>query len=108
MLTATLVSTNCDLCVSDISSSLSPIKQSYETLLVGVQCVRPVRHPIGPALTPWIILHAHPFSSLSLDFVELDSVKVGGQTSDSALVVVCKLTGYIVAIPVRKKGFDAV
>ena len=31
-----------------------------------------------------------------------------GHTFDSALVAVCRLTGYIVAIPVRKKGFDAV
>ena len=50
----------------------------------------------------------HPFSSLSLHFVELDAVRVGAQTFHPALVVVCRLTGYIVAIPVRKEGFDAV
>ena len=35
-------------------------------------------------------------------------MKVGGQTFDSALGVVCRLTGYIVAMPVRKKGLGAV
>ena len=48
-----------------------------------------------------------PFSSLAMDFVELDSVKVDGQNFDSALIVVCRLSGYIIAIPTRKKGLDA-
>ena len=47
------------------------------------------------------------FSSLGMDFVELDSVKVDGENFDSALIVVCRLSGYIIAIPTRKKGLDA-
>ena len=48
-----------------------------------------------------------PFSSLAMDFVELDSVKVDGQILDSALIVVCRLSGHILAIPTQKKGLDA-
>ena len=48
-----------------------------------------------------------PFSSVSMDFVELDSVKVDRQNFHSALIVVCRLSGYIIVIPTRKKGLDA-
>ena len=48
-----------------------------------------------------------PFASLAMDFVELDPIKVDGQNFDSALVVVCCLSGYVIAIPTRKRGLDA-
>ena len=50
----TLVRTNCGFCVSDAFSAQRPVKQSYETLLGSAQCVTPVGHLIGPALTHYI------------------------------------------------------
>ena len=42
-----------------------------------------------------------------MDFVQLDPVKVDGQNFNSALVVVCCLSSYVIAIPTRKRGLDA-
>ena len=40
-----------------------------------------------------------PFSSLSIDFVSVPELKVGHQQYNSIIAVVCRLTGYIVALP---------
>ena len=39
------------------------------------------------------------FHSLAMDFVDMPYAKVGGEAFDFALVVVCRLSGYIVALP---------
>ena len=49
----------------------------------------------------------YPFSSLAIDFVDLPTVKVRGQVYDIILVIVCRLTGYILPIPCLKKGLDS-
>ena len=54
-----------------------------------------------------VFIPATALSSLAMDFVELDSVKVDGQNFDSALIVVCRLSGYIRGVRTRKKGLDA-
>ena len=47
------------------------------------------------------------FHSLAMDFVDLPHVKYDGGEYDYALVVVCRLSGYIMAIPCNKKGLTA-
>ena len=49
----------------------------------------------------------YPFSSLAMDFVELPPTKFHGERFDHIMVIVCRLTGYILAIPVLKAGFTA-
>ena len=45
-----------------------------------------------------------PFISLGIDFVSLPKTVVNAQTYDYLMVVVCRLTGYILAIPTQKIG----
>ena len=42
-----------------------------------------------------------------MDFVEFTPTKFHDERFDHAIVIVCRLTGYILAIPVLKAGFDA-
>ena len=42
-----------------------------------------------------------------MDFVELPPVKVEKKVYDYAMVIVCRLSGYTMAIPFQKKGMDA-
>ena len=49
----------------------------------------------------------HVFHSLAMDFVDLPSVKYEGAEFDYALVIVCRLSGYIMALPCKKKGLTA-
>ena len=45
------------------------------------------------------------FSSLCMDFVDIELVKdTEGRQFDCCLVIVCRLSGYIVAIPCKKEG----
>ena len=48
-----------------------------------------------------------PFSSLALDFLDLKSVDVNSVQYDCCMVVVCRLTGYVLAIPCAKAGLDS-
>ena len=41
----------------------------------------------------------YPFSSISADFCKLDEVKQGAVVYDSVFVIVCRLTGYVMALP---------
>ena len=49
---------------------------------------------------------SYPFASLAMDFVSLPEVKhpETGVKVDYAMVVVCRLTGYILAIPCKQEG----
>jgi hypothetical protein len=48
------------------------------------------------------------FSSICMDFVDLPSVEgIDGRTYDYVMVVVCRLSGYVIAIPCRKLGLTA-
>ena len=40
-----------------------------------------------------------PFSSISIDFVSVPELKVGHQLYNNIMAVVCRLTGYILAVP---------
>ena len=60
-------------------------------------------HPesCGPFPVP-----SYPFASVAMDFVSLPEVKhpETGVKVDYAMVIVCRLTGYILAIPCRQEG----
>ena len=47
------------------------------------------------------------FSSLAIDFVDLPKTKVNDVVFDYAMVVVCRFTGYVLAIPTTKLGMDS-
>ena len=63
------------------------------------------RHPdtCHPAPIP-----QYPFSSVSMDFFSLPRCKheTTGEVFDYVFVIVCRLTGYILAIPCQQKGLD--
>jgi transposase InsO family protein len=52
---------------------------------------------------------SYPFASVAMDFVTLPEAKhpETGAKVDYALVIVCRLTGYILAIPCRKEGLTS-
>ena len=47
------------------------------------------------------------FASLAVDFVDLPLVKMEAEDFDCAMVIVCRLSGYVMAIPCLKKGLTA-
>ena len=47
------------------------------------------------------------FSSMCMDFSEMPTVKVKGTIYDYMMVIVCRLSGYTMAIPSRKNGLNA-
>ena len=52
---------------------------------------------------------SYPFASVAMDFVCLPEVKlleIGGKV-DYAMVIVCRLTGYILAIPCKQEGLTS-
>ena len=47
-------------------------------------------------------------SSLCMDFVDIEKCKgADGSIYDSAFVIFCRLSGYVVAIPFRKEGLTS-
>ena len=52
---------------------------------------------------------SYPFASAAMDFVSLLEVKhpETGMKVDYAMVIVCRLTGYILAIPCRQEGLTS-
>jgi len=54
-------------------------------------------------------LPEYPFASVACDLLELGPSKshVQGNKYDSVVVIVCRSTGYIIGIPVLKKGLDS-
>ena len=63
------------------------------------------RHPDACHSAP--IPH-YPFSSVTMDFFSLPRCKheATGEIFDYVYVIVCRLTGYILAIPCQQKGLD--
>ena len=47
------------------------------------------------------------FSSICIDFTEMPAVKIEGVQYDYLMVIVCRLSGYTMAVPYRKKGLTA-
>ena len=47
-----------------------------------------------------------PVTSLAVDFVSLPKSVVNGETYDYLMVVVCRLTGYILAIRTQELGLS--
>ena len=64
------------------------------------------RHPDSCKPFP---VPSYPFASVAMDFVSLREVKhpETGVKVDSALVIVCRLTGYIPAIPCGQQGLTS-
>ena len=52
---------------------------------------------------------SYPFASVAMDFVSLPEVKhpETGVKVDYAMVIVCRLTGYVLAIPCRQEGLTS-
>ena len=48
-----------------------------------------------------------PFTSLAIVFVSLPKTVINGETCDYLMVGVCRLTGYILAIPTQELGLDS-
>ena len=71
------------------------------------QCVRKKSNIRQGTLDYWPIPD-EVFSCLCMDFVDLPSCQdAEGATFDYALVIVCRLSGYVVALPCRKTGLTA-
>ena len=47
------------------------------------------------------------FSRLSIDFVDLRETESGGLKYEYCMLVVCRLSGYALAIPTTKRGLDS-
>ena len=71
------------------------------------QAVKPRRGPV-PGTMDFCPIPPDIFTSICMDFVDLEATKgMDGLPYDSALVVVCRLSGYILAIPCKKEGLNA-
>ena len=66
------------------------------------QAVKP-RRGRGPGTLDYFPIPPDIFQSLCIDFLELP--KSGG--CDYVMIIVCRLSGYIVAIPFTKEGLDS-
>jgi hypothetical protein len=71
------------------------------------QAVKPASGPRQPGTMDFWPIPADVFHSLAMDFLSLPETKLNGATYDSCLIVVCRLSGYIQAIPCAKKGLTA-
>ena len=71
------------------------------------QAVKPRKGQV-PGTMDFFPIPQEIFSSLCMDFVDLEPCKgTDGCTYDYCLVIVCRLSGYIVAIPCKKDGLTA-
>ena len=71
------------------------------------QAVKP-RAGLKPGTLDYWPIPEDIFSSLCMDFLSLDPVQdVKGDTYDQLLVIVCRLSGYVMALPCRKLGLTA-
>ena len=87
-------------------------KVHQECLRVCQQCqicqaVKP-RRGRAPSSLDFFPIPEEIFHSLCMDFLQLESCKgFDGKEYDYVLVIVCRLSGYIVAIPCRKAGLSS-
>ena len=71
------------------------------------QAVKPRRGKV-PGTMDFCPIPQEIFTSLCMDFVDLEKCKSpDGNLYDCAFVIVCRLSGYIVAIPCKKEGLTA-
>ena len=72
------------------------------------QAVKPRRTGKPPGTMDFFPIPPDVFTSLCMDFLELEACTgTDGKVYDYVLVVVCRLSGYVVAIPCRKAGLTA-
>ena len=88
-----------DLSETDIRKNVINMRKNCAicgatTAKAGKRCDRLVHQPVPPYI----------FSSLCMDFVDLPAVRFEKQRYDYALVVVCRLSGYVIALPCEKDG----
>ena len=94
----------------------APVKCSYAKMrkrislaLAGCQVVHAVksRTTLQPDTLEACPVSQYPFSSASVDFCHLPLVSVGSVKYNSVLVIVCRLTGYVMALPCHESVTSA-
>ena len=71
------------------------------------QAVKP-RQGVAPGTMNFCAIPQDIFTSLCMDFVDLESVRsLDDQSYDCCLTIVCRLSGFVVAIPCLKQGLTA-
>ena len=94
-------------CFSIREKQLFDICQSICQHCQVCQAVKP-RRGKAPGTMDFFPIPEDVFSSLCMDFLELESVKGSdGKEYNYVLVIVCRLSGYIVAVPCQKSGLTA-
>lgn len=86
-----------------------PLKPRVSELIKGCptcQNCKARNHASPDAMEPYPVPQ-YPFSALSMDFVSLPEAEVDGQIYDYCLVIVDRLSGYVMAIPTQHKGLTA-
>ena len=83
------------------------VKEVVDACVLCAQC-RVRRGPPPDSCEPFPVL-SYPFASVAMDFVSLPEVKhpETGVKVDYAMVIMCCLTGYILAIPCRQEGLTS-
>ena len=94
----------------------APVKYSYAKLrkrisvvLAGCQVCLAVKSRTGlqPDTLEAYSVPEYPFSSISVDFCHLPLVSVGSVKYNSVFVIVCRLTGYVMALPCHESVTSA-
>ena len=94
----------------------APVKHSYAKLrkrisvvLAGCQVCQAVKSRTGlqPDTLEAYPVPEYPFSSISVDFCHLPLVSVGSVKYNSVFVIVCRLTGYVMALPCHESVTSA-
>ena len=83
------------------------VKEAVDACVVCAQSkARRAPHPDSCEPFP---LPSYPFASVAMDFVSLPEVKhpETGVKVDYAMVIMCRLTGYILAIPCKQEGLKS-
>jgi hypothetical protein len=94
----------------NFSCSEKALKELIQKVYSGCAICKVAKHTSGltksePFFHP---IPSQVFSSLSLDFVDLDAVTTSQGKFDAAMVIVDRCSGYIIAEPIRKLGFNGV
>ena len=103
-------------CVFQEPGKDAPVKYSYAKLrkrisvvLAGCQVCQAVKSRTGlqPDTLEAYPVPEYPFSSISVDFCHLPLVSVGSVKYNSVFVIVCRLTGYVMALPCHESVTSA-
>ena len=65
------------------------------------------QHGAHPDNQNFFPVPTYPFASIAIDFVELPATQFCGDNYDYLMVIVDRLTDYVLALPCRKKGLMA-